>query len=1165
MGKQIRMYAGVGAGLMFFDGSRVPPAPLGGIVVASLNPNFTQRLRIVRTDQFNKDGVTERRLFKRIPVTNIRNKANERLVADLGFTVQQVIDYINDQANKKSNEIDIQKAGALVGGGTTLNFTGGIDNVAVSGDIATIKLDQVGIRTSGSYVGTGITLFDFRGSGVSTVTAPSAGISTIFVEGGALNTSDLIGTINVNTQLSASLISYGGVTLGLGDVDATPAFNLVDATGYKYSNLVDIPTHSTTINEFEWYQQYLSPGVGFSTAGPGITTTNPPTANNPYYYGVQLKPYQQVEWDHVAEDTGSLFVGKWGGSTTYTPSDAGHQSLWERMLRIRRSLGNGHHVSFENTVYDSVGFAHTGHASNRYMALSAGDHLILRYDGADNKLKLINQDDSNHVVGTASTAENGSPITISFAITDNIHVPSISTVTYYEPQTNYKLYNSEQYLENSTHDKDDGVAYHVTPITRGEEILFTVGGAPINVGVWNGGKGVVGITTVHDKTKWTTKWFYSSADTRWSDANTAYKQVGTDLSTDVEVNSGTYSIRYDYETEKLQLHQINSAYDWHISNASAGVNTTSQLIFFSSGNDVEGDTSALPSVSTVRPQDFTIVSKTTATEGATLWHGSHNNDVWKSNRALTPGLKVKFTIPTNSNNQYWAVGYEGTTTQTNPYQQGTATWRLNNTEKLSAHENCTENTKWTAHDGTNSLAVPGRNMSWRYNADNSWDIYDEDTDEVVITSDSNLDGNEMYPYGMPIANDTSTLSAMVRFTWEWNNPTWFLDHRDWTPGHSSTSYVGKIANVLPMKTTQQAIPTSSGGYDYIGNASYRVTWGQKMRPGQEFSWTQLSDNSNGATKHNMIIGVLNSNYNAFDYGVRFRQGGELKIQSDQDSGFTVQSGITTTTAGQSCRLKYDAGDNKLKMDVVRAGVRETIAISTSALDGNPIYISLGGESTRLPSVQGISVYGWECVHQGVNHYNPWNNWRIGGFPENQTSIGVGTHVSGNPLAYKVDQVWRHKDGIPSGYKMHWLTPASATNSRFGQWKTGNATSGLTNVESTTTYWDWGWRTNTSESLFEPVGMTLNTSNSNYNGSGTPLWADPNPGSTKISIRYHSNNSLDVFDESNSEVIMTKDANCDGNPVYISWGADSETTTAAQMQDDFFGGGDVGIALTSASV
>ena len=94
------------------------------------------------------------------------------------------------------------------------------------------------------------------------------------------------------------------------------------------------------------------------------------------------------------------------------------------------------------------------------------------------------------------------------------------------------------------------------------------------------------------------------------------------------------------------------------------------------------------------------------------------------------------------------------------------------------------------------------------------------------------------------------------------------------------------------------------------------------------------------------------------------------------------------------------------------------------------------------------------------------------------------------------------------------------------------------------------------------GWTFNTSNSNYSSN---KWTDPNPGSTKFSIRYASNNTIDIFDESAGAVIATKDVNGDGNPIFISWVAGGATSNQAQMQDDFFSGGDVGIALTSASV
>ena len=95
------------------------------------------------------------------------------------------------------------------------------------------------------------------------------------------------------------------------------------------------------------------------------------------------------------------------------------------------------------------------------------------------------------------------------------------------------------------------------------------------------------------------------------------------------------------------------------------------------------------------------------------------------------------------------------------------------------------------------------------------------------------------------------------------------------------------------------------------------------------------------------------------------------------------------------RLQYEYGTNKLVCYKVESGVRTKLGESTSALDGNPIFISMGGDSTRMPSsTQGVQVYGWEIAHEPLNYYNPWNNWRIGSFPENQTNITpvtVGIH------------------------------------------------------------------------------------------------------------------------------------------------------------------------------
>jgi hypothetical protein len=926
MAKPVSIFGDAAQGSLFFEGLRIPPAPLGGVVVAIEHPSISGRIRVTRSDLFQRDGVTPRIVFKRMRPSRVRNKDNQRLVGDLGYTLQQVIDYINDEANRKANEVDFQKDGVAVGSGNTINFIGsGVSAVSVSGDVATVHI-------------------------------------------------------------------AGG------------------------------------------------------------------SAGNPVTSGILTS--------------------------------------------------------------------------------------------SNNTLRLTLQD--------ASTVD--------------VDVTSLNTVSPVSlaNSTSYFFLNSGNQLANNQHDKDNGVVFYGTPVRRGEEIVFALPSASVHVGIWNGGNGVTGITNVSDRANWSTKFRYSSQDTRWQNANTTQGKVGIDQATDIETAGGTFAVRFDHQTEKLQLWNIDTAYDWHVATANVGVGATQTYIYFSSGDNTQTTPpQSLPSVSSVRAQDFTLKSYTDSDRpGHSFYDGTKTNDVWKSNKSLRPGMKIKFTVPTSAGNQYWATNFEGTedlgSGENNAYQAGEMTWRLTNQERFTAHEDATINTSYTAIDGSTSLPLPGRNMSWRYNSDNTWDIFDEDTDEVVLTGDDTLDGGDMYPYLLSVNNSDDVLSDYVQFEWEWNNANWFTEYRDYVSGASGTKFITKIPNGKPLKTYSQAIPTQAGGFYYLGNANYRVTWGEKMRPGQEFSWTQLSDNSNGSNKNNMIIGVLNSDSDAFTAGMRFFQYGAPKEQSDQDSGFTLSAGIgtATATAGKSMRLQYEYGTNKLVCYSVSAGVRTKLAESTSALDGNPIFITLGGESTRIPTTQGVSVYGWEIAHEPPGYYNPWNNWRIGGFPENQDLGGVGIHSTGNPLAWAADQVWRHKDGIPAGYKMHWLLPASHPNSQIGQWSATNASSGLTNLENNQTYWDWAFQSNTSEELDNLKGFTFNTSNPNYSAT---KWSDPSPGNTKFSIRYHSDNSIDLFDETNQAIIATKDVNGDGNPIYISWAGGGATSTQAAMQDDFFGGGDVGIALTTATV
>ena len=93
----VKIYGDVVKGCIFFDGTTVEPKFLGTIL-AELKSDEPLRLIIYRTDRQDANG-QNRQLFKRKKADKIQNQAGQNLVDDLGYTPQQVVDYINEQAN----------------------------------------------------------------------------------------------------------------------------------------------------------------------------------------------------------------------------------------------------------------------------------------------------------------------------------------------------------------------------------------------------------------------------------------------------------------------------------------------------------------------------------------------------------------------------------------------------------------------------------------------------------------------------------------------------------------------------------------------------------------------------------------------------------------------------------------------------------------------------------------------------------------------------------------------------------------------------------------------------------------------------------------------------------------------------------------------------------
>jgi len=100
------------------------------------------------------------------------------------------------------------------------------------------------VTATSAIIGTGVTV---NSSGINVT-----GVVTATTFSGNLPTTDLTGTIT-NAQLAGSIansklvndsVSFGGVSLDLGASDATPAFNLSDATAYPTSSLVGTITNA---------------------------------------------------------------------------------------------------------------------------------------------------------------------------------------------------------------------------------------------------------------------------------------------------------------------------------------------------------------------------------------------------------------------------------------------------------------------------------------------------------------------------------------------------------------------------------------------------------------------------------------------------------------------------------------------------------------------------------------------------------------------------------------------------------------------------------------------------------------------------------------------------------------------------------------------------------
>jgi len=158
---------------------------------------------------------------------------------------------------------------------------------AIDGSALTNLSSGVGIKTAGGLVGYGASILDFRGPGISTITAPFSGISTINIvgsPGGGGGGSGSIGIQSAGTR----------VALGITDVNIA-----IGSTTSR--NITGSGTTATVSVDLGDYYIFRKPEVGFASmkvlvAGSGGGIAKSDYLGGSQYTGLSTSNSDQFPW-----------------------------------------------------------------------------------------------------------------------------------------------------------------------------------------------------------------------------------------------------------------------------------------------------------------------------------------------------------------------------------------------------------------------------------------------------------------------------------------------------------------------------------------------------------------------------------------------------------------------------------------------------------------------------------------------------------------------------------------------------------------------------------------------------------------------------------------------------------------------------------------------------